>query len=86
MIRTGVSRGMCGSCDHAFIRVDKDDREVVECTVRMYVPLIIEKPLKSCSQHNPKGSNSRWEMEKIAWIVTKDKKGKVGFNPPKKEE
>lgn len=85
-IRTGVSRGLCGSCNSAFIRVDEEDQEVVECQERIYTPLQITKPLKFCSNHSPKGQLNQYALQKMAWIITKDKKGKLGFEPPKQEE
>jgi vacuolar-type H+-ATPase catalytic subunit A/Vma1 len=81
--------GLCGTCRSAHIREHANNDVVVTCglldrgnsgTSR------ITSPVVRCRDYAEHSSVDKWDMEKIAWLVSTDPKTKkLGFSPPKKE-
>lgn len=84
-IPEGPARGLCGSCEHSRIMIDDRDRSRVLCEEN-HPPFVVDHPIKSCTDYQAKGTLSKWQMERVAWKIQVDKKGKVGFNPPHKKD
>jgi hypothetical protein len=78
--------GLCSSCANAEIREAYNGNVYVSCGIT-HPPLPVHQPLVRCTEYREHNQVDRYDMEKIAWIVSTDSKtNKVGFTPPKKEE
>lgn len=84
-VREGVARGLCGSCEHARVMVDDLGQQTVMCEEN-HPWITITRALVSCTDHQPRGTISKYEMEKIAWTIERDGNRFIGFAPPKKRE
>lgn len=85
-IREGVSAGKCGTCEHARITTTlHTGAERVLCEEN-HPPTYVVEPLASCTDYQAKGELSKYDMEKIAWIVERQSNGKIGFVRPRKED
>ena len=70
---------LCARCKSSHIINNEGQGEVVYCRESGYekrLPFAVFR----CNTYVPRTHVSVWDMEKIAWILTTDKKGKeVGF-------
>lgn len=79
--------GLCCTCRTAQRVVDDRGQEAVLChAFGMDPPMQIRREVVECSQHDPVNVMSKWEMEKIAWVLETRGERPVGFRPPKKED
>lgn len=78
--------GLCGKCRESLVFEQIDGTVTYLCNSRSSVPLVITKPVIKCNDFDDRNHASRYELEKIAWVVRTDKSGKaIGFKPPDKE-
>jgi hypothetical protein len=78
--------GLCTDCANVLIREMSNGAVFVQCTYD-HPPSRITEPVVRCTVYRSHNQPDRYDLEKIAWLVNTDKKsGKVGFEPPKKEE
>lgn len=81
-----TTMGLCGSCREGTTRQHDNGDVVTMCDAGMNTQRV-HRPVVRCTDYDEKGSVSKWDMEKIAWIVTTDKSGKtIGFQPPPKDD
>lgn len=79
------SLGLCGTCTESFIREDRDGVKI-ECSY-FGPPTPVAKPIYRCSGHRNNSQPSKFELEKIAWVLDVNKSGKViGFSKPKVDQ
>lgn len=53
----------------------------------MMVPFRVTRPVVRCTDFEDRTRENKYQMEKIAWTLTTDKKGnRVGFAPPQKKD
>jgi hypothetical protein len=79
--------GLCTRCQYASIRETNNGEVQITCNQFMRPHNVVLKPLIRCSEFLDHGAVDKYDLEKIAWIVSTDSKtNKVGFTPPKKEE
>jgi hypothetical protein len=71
---------LCASCTHSFIREGYSGHRDVFCQL-IQPPLCIKEPTVFCKDYRHKNETDLYDLEKIAWIVTTDPKGKMGFRP-----
>jgi hypothetical protein len=85
-IAEGVARGLCGNCVAASIRMFDSGEQQVICssfTNGRRTDRNVPRVVVECSEHSPKGQQSKQEMQQIAWII-EVKRGQVaGFLDPK---
>lgn len=82
----GTARGsenLCHTCKNALVREDNFNRQSVKCSAG--AGWVKTKTVR-CSDYIHRNLTEKWDLEKIAWTITADPKGKVGFTPPKKEQ
>ena len=82
-VRGGTARGdenLCLSCRWAAVRESAQGQLMVKCAE---FDVMITTATVRCSDYQNKNTTSLTDMEKIAWIVTTDAKGRVGFRPIK---
>lgn len=85
-IQPGTSASLCGTCREALV-IEFADHSEVRCHSRGSDALLIRGPVLRCNDYDNKTRPSKWDMEKIAWVITTDKSGKaIGFTPPRKAE
>lgn len=78
--------GLCKDCREAHITRDDMGEEEIICQIIFHAPQRITRPIMWCNDHNSNSMN-RYDMEKVAWVVSTDKSGQVvGFAPPKPEK
>lgn len=76
---------LCLTCDEAFIRETARDRIVV-CNFLYHDPTVIKQPVLRCSGYRDKTQPAQHQLEKIAWTLDPNAKGReAGFQPPKKK-
>lgn len=88
-IQNGTARGdeqsLCLTCSHALIRTDQRG----EHRICMYLgeTTHVQGNVSSCNQYRDSREPDEWDLEKIAWVISADKHGRVtGFAPPGKKE
>lgn len=69
---------LCHSCSQSFIREGYNGDKVVLCTW-VTPPLRIKGPTVKCGSYRHKNEADVFDLEKIAWIISTDPKGKIGF-------
>jgi hypothetical protein len=73
---------ICQTCTYAVMYERRGGSVTVICTETspsMVVPLDIVK----CSDHTDRNTPRKYDLEKIAWMVSADKKGRfIGFARP----
>jgi hypothetical protein len=86
-IHHALTAGLCNKCRYAHVHVYEDGGAVVTCSeANGTLGYRISRPVSECSDFENKNDASKWDMEKIAWVVTTDKSGtSIGFKPPEKE-
>lgn len=89
MARVHGEHGICGTCRNAQVMETRRGETIVMCTAMRSVSSVMRVtiPLVFCSAHEDKNTPTSWDMEKIAWTLSTDTKGRVvGFTAPKKRE
>jgi hypothetical protein len=71
-------KDLCASCSHVFVREGYHTGREVWCTW-VSPRMKIHDATSHCGDYHKKNSPDAYELEKIAWIITGDPKGKVGF-------
>ena len=71
---------LCATCTHAFIREGYDGSRATICHA-VDPNLIIRGNTVKCSDYRHKNEPEAYDLEKIAWIITTDPKGTIGFRP-----
>lgn len=71
---------LCATCSHSWIREDANGRKDVICNEPMQ-PVRITTPTVRCKNYRHVNEPDVYSLEKIAWIITTDGKGKIGFRP-----
>jgi hypothetical protein len=86
-IQPSIDGSLCATCRDSQIVDFADGKSVVHCHTRGAMkPIAIRGPVVRCNDYDDRRLAAKWDMEKIAWIVTTDKSGKtIGFAPPKKD-
>jgi len=74
--------GLCHTCREGFIVELNNNEQIIKC---QYSYVNLTRPVIKCSEYDPKNLPSRRDMEKIAWVITTDKRRKIGFRPPKRK-
>jgi hypothetical protein len=69
---------LCRTCVHAFIRETYNGREYRFCNYTS-PSMPVPGPTVNCSLYRHKNEPDAWELEKIAYIITGDPKGRLGF-------
>lgn len=74
---------LCKTCSYALIRESYQGRREVFCDhMDMHgQDKRVRGQIVKCSGYRHKNQPDSWQLEKIAWIITTDPKGKVGFRP-----
>ena len=86
-IQPDMSGTLCSSCREAMIVDYADGRREVFCHSRGTEPMRVRRPVVRCNDFDDRRTPAKWEMDKIAWVVTTDKSGKaIGFAPPPKDD
>lgn len=75
------NKRLCDSCDRShIIKGPKESDELIWCTANGFdSPTVINIEVHECNKYRAKNMPSLYEMEKMALIITQDKKGKIGF-------
>lgn len=82
-IKGGVARGdedLCRTCKWATRREDSNGKETIVCTI--FDKQIVTRTVR-CTAYLDASRVPVSQMEKIAWIVTPDPKGRIGFRQVK---
>lgn len=84
---TAKSGNLCEGCD-SYSRVDFQDGESAHlCNAGniggIYRPLRLTAPVADCTEFQPKGHVSLWDLKEKAWIIEVTKGRKIGFHTPK---
>lgn len=78
---------LCADCRNGIATHFDNGGMLVRCSVGAGQPVVIHRPVTRCTDFEDKTLTDRYEMEKIAWRLTTDKKSaKVGFVPPKNRD
>lgn len=75
---------LCSSCKNAQVMTRGNGTQSILCdstTTPMFVPGDITR----CSAYHHMNQPSRYEFEKIAYAITINANGKLGFIPPTKD-
>ena len=83
--KDGVAGGLCGSCQHSHVMIDRRDHEAVVCEW-LHPHWRIVRPLRHCNNYQAKGAQDKHEMEKVAWILEIKKGAVIGFRPPSEKK
>lgn len=76
---------LCLTCRHAFIRENFSGERTQFCNW-IYEGFKIRGNTTYCNSYASKETPDVHDLEKIAWVITSDPKGKVGFRPLKEVE
>lgn len=78
---TKSSARLCDSCIHGHVmKGQKESEERVLCKADyMDAPITITFSVAECNRHKPKNFVGLYELEKMALVITKDRKGQIGF-------
>jgi hypothetical protein len=85
-IHGGTAKGdedLCVTCRHAMIRKGQQGSSFVHCG---YFDRTWNDPTSECNSYLDKRTPHYQELIDIAWKITADPKGKIGFQAPSKEE
>jgi hypothetical protein len=83
-IRAEPSEGLCVGCCHG--QVTEYDTGVETYCNNLMKPFRVHRPVRQCTDFEDRTQESEFEMRKIAWDISVDKKGQLGFHPPKKKD
>ena len=73
---------LCATCANGTLVEFADGKIVKECSVLALKP---NGRVVRCGSYRHKNSPDLYHLEKIAWMITSDPKGPVGFQPPKRK-
>ena len=77
---------LCEHCRHSTIIGGAGGEVIIMCS-QPYPAIPINIRVVKCNDFDDRGSVSQREYEDIGWVLRTDKRtGKVGFEPPKKQE
>jgi hypothetical protein len=85
-VKGGTARGdedLCATCRYSLIRVGSNGAKTVKCD---FFGRVWYEPTVECSNYSDRRVPYLGEMKEIAWTVTPNPKGKVGFEAPKAPE
>lgn len=78
-------KGLCVLCNHGLVReYENGDTETI-CSANP-AERTITRPVIRCTDYTDRRRDDKYQMEKIAWTIRTDKKGKFGFQPPVKKD
>jgi hypothetical protein len=78
-----TGQSLCRSCENGVIRKGVRGEEDIQCDV-FGKPIV--QNITDCSSYYNKALPSLRSFEQLAWTLLTDKKNKVGFKPPNKNE
>ncbi len=81
-----MNKSLCFTCTISHIMHFSEFNYDVYCTEIYNKTVPIHQPVIKCNSYREKNQVHKDDYEKIAWIIRSDKKGKLGFNPPTKEQ
>jgi hypothetical protein len=88
------SKSICLTCTNAFVAHTGNLQTVVRCRSLVDDPTV-PQPVVQCSHYEDKRIPSKYDMEKIAWVIETRNRGAAGFSgaerevqirPPKKRD
>lgn len=88
MIRLKVHNGtlpdkrLCDSCRNGTVMKHSDGTERITCCAISSQVIEITKKVVECSDYTGKTEKTKYEMEKMAWILNVKGKTILGFKPP----
>lgn len=76
-------KSLCFSCRESHIVQGQQMSDLtVRCDAFYQAPVYIKRPVVECNQYASKASNTRGEMEKIAYILETKRGRPIGFFHP----
>lgn len=76
--------GLCVGCVHG--QVTRFDRGEVTFCNNLMKPFVIQRRVMSCTDFEDRTHETEFEMRKIAWTISTDRRGELGFRPPRKKD
>lgn len=78
---------LCESCTNAHIRLGyRASEKVVVCFANSPAERI-GFPVRECNEYSDRTKQNLWDMEKIAWVLSRrGPKRRAGFSPPPKAQ
>jgi len=77
-VKPGKIHTLCATCERGTVTKREDGTEFAYCSLmQRHLPFAVSE----CTDWEAKGTMSRYEMEKIAWII--DPKPGIGFIKPR---
>lgn len=75
--------GICAKCRNG--QLFQNDRETITLCQTSHPPFRVIRPVTQCTEFEDRAHDSEFEMRRIAWTISTDKKGVLGFRPPVKK-
>lgn len=77
---------LCEDCLHGMVTRFATGETQTICS-EQHPSFGVKGPVSECSAYDYRWGRTDWEMDKVAFILERNKKGEViGFRPPKKEK
>ena len=78
--------GLCGSCSNAHIDEDESGRVRISCDDLPTHQDMIMKKVTRCNRYQAANMPSKYDMQRMAWIIVVDSEKKIGFVQPGTEK
>jgi hypothetical protein len=78
-------KGLCVRCRNGHVTEDSAGHVEVWCNLLME-PKRMGRAVLRCTDFNERGRDDEHEMRRIAWTLDVNKRGEMGFRPPKKDD
>lgn len=74
--------GLCITCRHG--QVMEHGTTITTLCHNLHPVMAVRAPVTRCTDYKDRRHESEHHMRQIAWTISTDKKGHLGFRPPKK--